>query len=157
MARSSRGGVSAGLFSSLNCGYGSADAPETVRENRRRVAGHFGLGEPDLQTLHQIHSTDVLTVAAERWSSPGAPKADGLVTDRPGVVLGSHRDDSVGTTLRQALLTLASPWLQRSNTRMAGISADQLARAMLAVARSQRPGVITYAGDTLARLQLRVP
>ncbi|MCA0247585.1 MAG: peptidoglycan editing factor PgeF [Proteobacteria bacterium] len=83
-----QGGVSAGLYSSLNCGYGSADPPENVRENRRRVAEHFGLDEPDLQTVHQIHSTDVLTVADDRWSSPGAPKADGLVTDRPGVVLG---------------------------------------------------------------------
>ena len=70
-----RGGVSSGLFSSLNCGYGSADAPENVRENRRRVAEKFGLGEPDLQTVYQIHSTDVLTVAEERWTSPGAPKA----------------------------------------------------------------------------------
>ena len=83
-----RGGVSSGLFSSLNCGYGSADAPDNVRENRRRVAEQFGLGEPDLQTVHQIHSTDVLTVGRDRWRSPGAPKADGLVTDRPGVVLG---------------------------------------------------------------------
>lgn len=83
-----RGGVSTGLFSSLNCGYGSADAPENVRENRRRAAQQFGLDEPDLQTVHQIHSTDVLTVAEGRWSSPGAPRADGLVTDRPGVVLG---------------------------------------------------------------------
>lgn len=83
-----QGGVSSGLYSSLNCGYGSADPPENVRENRRRVAEHFGLDEPHLQTVHQIHSTDVLTVADDRWSSPGAPKADGLVTDRPGVVLG---------------------------------------------------------------------
>jgi hypothetical protein len=82
------GGVSTGLFSSLNCGYGSADAPENVRENRRRAAGQFGLDEPDLQTVHQIHSADVLTVGAERWKSPGAPQADGLVTDRPGVALG---------------------------------------------------------------------
>ena len=83
-----QGGVSAGLYSSLNCGYGSGDSADNVRENRRRVADQFGLGEPDLQTVHQIHSTDVLTVADGRWSSPGAPKADGLVTDRPGVVLG---------------------------------------------------------------------
>ncbi|SJZ88470.1 conserved hypothetical protein [Enhydrobacter aerosaccus] len=83
-----RGGVSSGLYSSLNCGYGSGDSPDNVRENRRRVAATFALGEPDLLTVHQIHSTDVLTVADERWTSPGAPKADALVTDRPGVVLG---------------------------------------------------------------------
>jgi len=83
-----RGGVSEGLYSSLNCGYGSGDSPDNVRENRRRVAATFALAEPDLLTLYQIHSTEVLTVGAERWTSPGAPKADGLVTDRPGVVLG---------------------------------------------------------------------
>lgn len=83
-----RGGVSSGLYSSLNCGYGSADPPDNVRENRRRAATAFGLGERDLLTVHQIHSTDVLTVSSERWTSPGAPKADALVTDRPGVVLG---------------------------------------------------------------------
>jgi len=59
-----------------------------VRENRRRVAEHFGHTEPALVTLHQIHSTDVLTVGTERWLSPGAPRADGLVTNRPDVVLG---------------------------------------------------------------------
>lgn len=97
-----RGGVSSGLFSSLNCGYGSADAPDNVRENRRRVAEQFGLGEPDLQTVHQIHSTDVLTVAQDRWSSPGAPKADGLVTDRPGVVLGVLAADCAPVLLADA-------------------------------------------------------
>ena len=83
-----RGGVSAGLYSSLNCGYGSDDSPDNVRENRRRVAATFALGEPDLLTVHQTHSTDVLTVTDQRWTSPGAPKADALVSDRPGVVLG---------------------------------------------------------------------
>ncbi len=83
-----RGGVSGGLYSSLNCGYGSGDQPDNVRENRRRAAAAFDLGEVDLLTVHQIHSTDVLAVAEQRWSSPGAPKADALVTDRPGVVLG---------------------------------------------------------------------
>jgi YfiH family protein len=83
-----RGGVSSGLYSSLNCGYGSGDSPDNVRENRRRAAETFGRTEPDLLTLYQIHSTDVLTVDGERWTSPGAPKADGLVTQRPEVVLG---------------------------------------------------------------------
>ena len=55
-----RGGVSAGLYSSLNCGYGSGDSPDNVRENRRRVAEIFGHGEPELLTLHQIHSTEVI-------------------------------------------------------------------------------------------------
>ncbi len=77
-----QGGVSTGLFSSLNCGYGSGDPPDNVRENRRRVAEQFGLGEPDLQTVHQIHSTDVLTVADDRWTL--ARRAQGRRSgDRP--------------------------------------------------------------------------
>src|ERR1700743_3702939 len=83
-----RGAVSSGLYSSLNCGYGSGDSPDNVRENRRRVGETFGRARPDLLTLYQIHSTEVLTIDSERWTSPGAPKADGLVTKRPEVVLG---------------------------------------------------------------------
>jgi polyphenol oxidase len=83
-----QGGVSSGLYSSLNCGFGSGDSPDNVRENRRRAAAVFGRAADELLTVHQIHSTDVLTVGSERWTSPGAPKADALVTDRPGVVLG---------------------------------------------------------------------
>ncbi len=97
-----KGGVSAGLYSSLNCGYGSGDSPDNVRENRRRVAGIFGRDEPDLLTVHQIHSTDVLTVGAKRWTSPGAPRADGLVTDRPGVVLGVMAADCAPVLLADA-------------------------------------------------------
>ena len=62
----------------------------------------FGLAEPDLLTVHQIHSTDVLTVAEQRWTSPGAPKADALVTDRPGVVLGVMAADCAPVLLADA-------------------------------------------------------
>jgi len=83
------GGVSSGLFASLNCGYGSADSPDNVAENRARAARRFGLPAERLLTVHQIHSTEVLTVdGTNLWGSPGAPKADGLVTDKPGIVLG---------------------------------------------------------------------
>jgi polyphenol oxidase len=97
-----RGGISAGLYSSLNCGYGSGDSPDNVRENRRRVAATFGLEEPDLLTLYQIHSADVLTIAEQRWPSPGAPKADAMVTDRPGVVLGVMAADCAPVLLADA-------------------------------------------------------
>jgi YfiH family protein len=97
-----RGGVSSGLYSSLNCGYGSGDSPDNVRENRRRAAESFGRREPELLTLHQIHSTEVLTVADRRWTSPGAPRADGLVTDRPGVVLGMMAADCAPVLLADA-------------------------------------------------------
>src|SRR5207253_6509282 len=55
-----------------------------------------------LLTLHQIHSTEVLTVADRRWTSPGAPKADALVTDRPGVMLGVLAADCAPVLLADA-------------------------------------------------------
>ena len=83
------GGVSQGIYASLNCGYGSTDAPANVAENRARAAGRLGLAPERLLTVHQIHSTTVLTVDDKKlWSSPGAPKADAMVSDKPGVALG---------------------------------------------------------------------
>ncbi len=81
------GGVSEGLYAGLNCGPGSADVPGNVVENRARVARHLGGSHPDVATLYQIHSGDA--VAIEAPIAPDArPKADGLVTNQPGLVIG---------------------------------------------------------------------
>jgi polyphenol oxidase len=81
------GGVSDGLFSSLNCGYGSGDDPAKVARNRAIAADRFGLGENRLITCYQIHSTNVLTVT-EPWRREDAPRADAMVTNRPDIALG---------------------------------------------------------------------
>ena len=81
------GGVSAGLYNSLNCGYGSGDAPENVTENRIRAKVALGLKDADILTCHQIHSAEVVTVDAP-WTREAAPEADGMVTTRPGIFLG---------------------------------------------------------------------
>ncbi|MFN4058301.1 MAG: peptidoglycan editing factor PgeF [Roseinatronobacter sp.] len=80
-----RGGASSGIFSGLNCGPGSSDQAECVRLNRARVADALGVAEPDLVTVHQVHSADVVVV--DTALSAGHPKADALVTDRPGMAL----------------------------------------------------------------------
>jgi len=73
------GGVSDGLFGSLNCGFGSGDAPERVAENRARAMAALGVAADRLVTCHQIHSPDVVTVAAPwrvavpRQSAPVSP------------------------------------------------------------------------------------
>ena len=77
-----RGGVSEGLYASLNCGVGSADDPVAVTENRRRAADH--LGAP-LTGVHQVHSPDVVV---RDGPSGDRPKADAQVTATPGVALG---------------------------------------------------------------------
>ena len=81
------GGVSGGLYSTLNCGFGSHDDPAHVAENRRRAAGALGVAPVSLITAYQVHGTDVVTVAAP-WERQAAPKADGMVTRVPGIALG---------------------------------------------------------------------
>jgi YfiH family protein len=79
-----RGGVSTGIYKSLNCGPGSNDDPENVRTNRHRIIAALGQGE--LVTLHQVHSPVVITVT-EGFTGE-RPKADALVTATRGLILG---------------------------------------------------------------------
>ena len=81
------GGVSGGVFASLNCGFGSGDAMDKVAENRRRAMARLGVGADALTTLYQVHSAEV--VAVERPFAQGqAPRADAMVTRTPGLALG---------------------------------------------------------------------
>jgi YfiH family protein len=78
------GGVSTGIFSSLNVGLGSSDDLSNAAENRMRC--REALGAAHLVTLYQVHSPDVVIVT-EPWSGQG-PKADGMATRLKGVALG---------------------------------------------------------------------
>lgn len=78
------GGVSTGIYKGLNCGYGSADNAQNVRENRALVAKSFGVDQNRLISLHQTHSTSVTTVRAP-LAEPVT--SDAMVTDRPGLAL----------------------------------------------------------------------
>lgn len=82
-----RGGVSEGIYDSLNCGLGSGDAREAVIENRRRAMEFLVLPEEALVTNFQIHSPDVVVVD-KAWPRDERPRADAMVTRRPGVALG---------------------------------------------------------------------
>src|SRR5205823_5225564 len=81
------GGVSDGLYASLNGGIGSNDAPDKVRENRARMASTLGVAPAHLVTCYQIHSPDVI-VATEPWARETAPRADAIVTRTPGLAIG---------------------------------------------------------------------
>ena len=81
------GGVSSGIYASLNCGIGSNDDRGFVMENRARVATAIGALPEKLATPYQVHSTIAVTVD-EVWAPGSGPKADALVTNRPGIALG---------------------------------------------------------------------
>jgi YfiH family protein len=91
---SREGGVSGGLYDSLNCGYGSHDDPEAVRENRARAVGVCGLSLEALCTGYQVHSATALTVT-EPWDREAAPKIDAMATATPGIALSILTADCV--------------------------------------------------------------
>lgn len=81
------GGVSEGLYASLNGGLGSADEPASVGENRARMAAALGVAADRFVTAYQVHSPDVV-VAERPWTRTGAPRADAVVTRTPGLAVG---------------------------------------------------------------------
>jgi YfiH family protein len=96
------GGVSTGIYGSLNCGLGSNDDPANVAENRRRCAARFDLTADRLVTLYQVHSPDVVTVDRP-WAHGGdQPRADAMVTATPGIALGILTADCVPVLLVDA-------------------------------------------------------
>jgi YfiH family protein len=81
-----QGGVSDGIYASLNGGIGSSDEPAKVQENRRRMAAALGAKHDALISVHQVHSPDAVIVEGP-WRGE-RPKADAMVTATPGLALG---------------------------------------------------------------------
>jgi YfiH family protein len=86
------GGVSEGLYRSLNGGVGSDDAPAHVAENRARMAVAVGVQPDRFLTCYQIHSPKVVT-AAQPWPADARPRADAIVTRVPGLALAISTAD----------------------------------------------------------------
>ena len=82
-----QGGVSTGIYASLNCGLGSNDDPDHVMENRRRVAADLGVDAGNLASVYQVHGIAVAEVETP-WTPGNGPRADAMVTNRRGVALG---------------------------------------------------------------------
>lgn len=83
-----KGGASSGLFAGLNCGRRSTDQSDMVAVNRARVAQAMGVSAGGLATVKQVHSADVVTLAADDDVGQVCDvKADGIVTIRRDVAL----------------------------------------------------------------------
>jgi YfiH family protein len=93
-----QGGVSEGIYASLNVGLGSRDDADAVRENRRRAAAHFGARQ--IVTAYQVHSARAVPVRGP-WPE-AAPEADGVVSATPGVVCGALAADCAPVLLADA-------------------------------------------------------
>jgi YfiH family protein len=84
---SREGGVSGGIYASLNGGVGSKDNQDHVAENRRRMAAAMGVEPSHFLTAFQIHSPDV-AIAKAPWDTASRPRVDAIVTRVEGLAIG---------------------------------------------------------------------
>jgi hypothetical protein len=85
------GGVSGGIYASLNCGFGSSDDNAAVAENRDRTVAALDATPDRMVTCHQIHSAETVVVGdgdgRAPWRPSDAPKADAMATREAGITL----------------------------------------------------------------------
>ncbi len=81
-----QGGVSTGIYASLNGGQGSHDEREHVVENRRRMAEQIGVAQANIVSVWQVHSPDCVAVD-KPWGADARPKADAMASRTPGIAL----------------------------------------------------------------------
>lgn len=82
-----QGGVSTGVYASLNGGAGSRDAADAVAENKHRMADTLGVRPDRFMVPYQIHSAEAVAIAAP-WSEAERPRCDGIATAAKGLGLG---------------------------------------------------------------------
>ncbi len=130
------GGVSEGIFASLNCGRGSGDARERVEQNRGRAADALCVRPAALIGPRQSHSPKAV-IAHAPWDPSGAPEADAIVTSAPGLAVSVLTADCVPLLLADAA---------------AGVVA-----AVHAGWKGARAGVIESAIDAMESLDAHAP
>lgn len=129
-----KGGVSKGLYASLNVGIGSKDDPEAVAENRARAAAAFEVEARALITCYQVHSATV--IAADRpWAE--RPEGDAIVTVRPGLMCGVLTADCAPVLIADAEARVVAA----AHAGWKGAFAGVVGNAVEAMAaRGARPG-----------------
>jgi len=131
-----QGGVSTGIYTSLNCGPGSKDSRDAVMENRSRATRALS---PDakLVTLYQVHSAEAVTVSGP-WEIAENPKADAVATDRPRIALGILTADCAPVLLADAEAHVIGAAHAGWNGALAGVTDTVLAAMTRLGARIER-------------------
>jgi YfiH family protein len=125
-----QGGVSEGAVAGLNCGFGSGDDPHAVETNRRMAADAILPGAP-LASVYQVHSpTAVIVTEAAPYAD--RPRADALVTDRPGLLLGVVTADCAPVLLADAAAGVIGAAHAGWRGAMEGVT-DQAIAAMISL------------------------
>jgi len=138
-----QGGVSQGIYASLNVGVGSNDDPAAVTENRRRAAAHLG-GE--LVTAYQVHSPTAL-VADGPWPA-GPPQADAVVSATRGVICGALSADCAPILLADAEARVVAAAHAGWKGALTGVAEAAIARMEGLGARRER--IVAAVGPCIA-------
>ena len=131
-----RGGVSSGELEGLNVGYGSGDDRAAIAENRVRAIAAV-LPGAELATVHQVHSAEAVTVLAP-WAQDQRPHADGLVTDRPNLLLGILTADCAPVLLADAAAGVVGAAHAGWRGALAGVTDSTIAAMERLGARRER-------------------
>lgn len=146
-----KGGVSTGLYASLNTGTGSADDQTLVAENLARVAAHMGAPADRLVTLFQTHSAICHTVTAP---TADRPEGDALVTAVPGIVLGVRTADCAPVLFADAEAGVVGAAHAGWRGAVGGVLEATLAAMTAAGARMER--TVAVIGPTIAQRSYEV-
>jgi len=147
-----RGGVSTGLYASLNCGPGSSDDRASVMENRARAKAALSPGAT-LVTLYQIHSAEAVTVTAP-WEIPANPKGDAMVTDKSGIALGILTADCAPVLLADARAHVIGAAHAGWNGALSGVT-DSVVTAMERLG-ARRERISAAVGPCISRASYEV-
>ncbi|WP_439544747.1 peptidoglycan editing factor PgeF [Sandarakinorhabdus sp.] len=146
------GGVSTGLFASLNVGLGSSDESTAVQENRRRAVAAVAPGA-DLVTLYQVHSATVIPVIAA-FADDERPQADAMVTATPGLALGILTADCAPILLADAAAGVIGAAHSGWKGALADIGPATVAAMVALGAREDR--IVAAIGPTIAQRSYEV-
>jgi YfiH family protein len=147
-----QGGVSTGMLAGLNVGLGSGDDRDAIAENRRRAAAAVLPGAA-LVTVHQVHSADAVAVLAA-FPDDARPRADAIVTDRPGLLLGILTADCVPVLLADVQAGVVGVAHAGWKGALGGVTDDTIAAMERLGARAGR--IVAAIGPCIARASYEV-
>ena len=129
------GGVSEGIFSSMNLSFTRGDADAAVRENFDRICAAMGVDPARVVVSAQTHTNNVINVTAADCGrgitrDRGYTDVDGLITDEPGVVLCTQYADCVPLffvdPVRRVVATSHAGW-RGTASGIAAITVERMA------------------------------
>ena len=147
------GGVSDGIYASLNGGTGSNDEREHVLENRKRMAQALGCTPEHFLTAYQIHSPEV-AVAEAPWPQDQRPKADAIVTKTKNLAIGIATADCGPVLLADAQARVIGA--AHAGWRGALTGVIEAAIAAMEKLGAQKKNIVGALGPTLSQRNYEV-